>query len=82
MKGLDGRFPTFTHQIARDLRKAGIEAKASSCGKVLTFLNLGVEDVAALRLLHPVLQKFTLHTGLQPRLKRNRKCKTKLPQLK
>lgn len=52
------------HKLAGDLRKAGIPAKASKCGTVLTLPTLGGEDAAALRMIHPAVQKFTLRTRL------------------
>jgi hypothetical protein len=55
--------------VARDLRKAGISARASrKNGAVLFLPKIGPDGVAALRMLHPVLQTLPIQTGLVPQI--------------
>lgn len=51
-------------RCARELRKAGIPAKASKCGAILSFPTLGPDEILALRMLNPAVQKLTLKCGL------------------
>jgi len=61
---------TFLGAIACDLRKSGIPARVSPKNSAVLILpTLGGEGVAALRLLHPALQKVTIRTSLYPKKK-------------
>lgn len=52
-------------RCARELRKAGIRAKVHRKDpKILVFPTLGPDDVAALRMLNPAVQRLTVRCGL------------------
>lgn len=56
--------------VCKDLRAAGIPVTVSNRdgAALLQFPTLGGEDVAALRMLHPILQNVRIRTTLAPKL--------------
>jgi len=59
------KFPTEAARVAAELRAAAIPARlVRNNPNVITIPTYGPDDVLALRLIHPALQKIPVRVGL------------------